>query len=131
MPVFDIFLIILMGAASLLCLALIFFLGKITNSITELQKNLTGLSVQITPIVNNVTDLTEKFNVVAEELKQPVNDVVGLIEQIKERVDIIFDAEEKIRHNLVAGVSGVYNGVRTFWETYKADGRTVVRKIRI
>jgi uncharacterized protein YoxC len=133
MPVSEIFSIILMGAASILCLALVFFLNKITKSITNIEESVSGLSMQFVPVINNITEMTEKLNVVTEELKQPVSEVIDIVDQIKERIDVIFDFEEKIRTNLGANLSGIFSGVKTFWETYKHNGngtphRTVIIK---
>jgi uncharacterized protein YoxC len=123
MPVSEIFSIILMGAAALLCIALVIYLYRITESIVKIQENVSGIATQFQPVINNITELTNKINDVTEELKQPVFEAVDVVDEIKERVDIIFDIEEKIRTVLGANIAGIYSGVRTFFDTYKKDGK--------
>jgi uncharacterized protein YoxC len=130
MPASEIFSIILMGAAALLCLALVFYLYRITNSITTIQENLSGLSSELHPIINNITELTNKINDVTEELKQPVYEAVDVVDEIKERVDVLFGLEEKIRNSLGVNLTGIYNGVKTFFEIYKTNGNGTHRRTR-
>jgi uncharacterized protein YoxC len=129
MPVSEIFSIILMGAASLLCLALVVYLYKITKSVTIIQENISGLLTEFHPVINNITEMTEKINAMTEELKQPVYEAVDVIDEIKERVDVIFNVEEKVRNAVGANLTGIYNGIRSFFETYKGNGR--VRRTRV
>jgi uncharacterized protein YoxC len=131
MPASEIFSIILMGSASLLCLALVFYLYKITNSVTELQENLSGIAKEINPVIRNITELTEKINTVTEELKQPVFEAVDVLDEVKERVDVLFGIEEKIRNSLGANLSGIYTGIRTFFDTYKHNGKTRRRRTTV
>jgi uncharacterized protein YoxC len=122
MPVSEIFSIILMGAASLLCIALVIYLYKITQSVTTIQENISGLLTEFYPVINNITELTNKINVVTEELKQPVHEAVDVIDELKERVDVVFGIEEKIRNAIGANLLGIYDGIRTFYATYKSRG---------
>ena len=131
MEINEIFSLILMGAASLLCIALIFYFNKITKSIAGIEENITGLSAQIQPVINNITEMSEKLNTLTEDLKEPVSDAVDIISKIKDRVDIIFDFEEKIRNNIASNLSGIASGVKTFWNTYKSNGKEHSRKTLI
>jgi uncharacterized protein YoxC len=125
----EIFSIILMGSASLLCLALIFYLNKITRSVTSIEQNVSDLSTQLQPVINSITEMTENLNDVTEDLKQPVSNIVKLVSDIKDRVDVVFEFEEKVRHSLSANIEGIFNGIKTFWHSYKGNGSVQKRKV--
>ncbi len=67
MPLADLFSLILMGAASILCIALVLFLMKITRSVEILTENITALRSEMTPVLKNVTEVTEKINAATDE----------------------------------------------------------------
>jgi uncharacterized protein YoxC len=126
MPTEEIFTIILLAAASLLCISLIFYFYRVTKSIAKLETHINDLSAQLKPLIASTTSLSEKLNTVAEEAKGQIDSVKGIISDVKDRVDTILALEEKVRRNIEEPVNGfikqfsaVINGVNTFWNAYK------------
>jgi uncharacterized protein YoxC len=126
MELVNIFYIILLASASGLCIALIIYLYRITRSISKIEIDIKDLTNQIKPLIASTTNLSEKLNFISDEAKQPIIIVKEVIEDIKDRIDVILDFEEKLRKGvegpltkLLNTLSGVSNGVNAFWDSYK------------
>jgi uncharacterized protein YoxC len=130
MDVLTVFEIILLAAASCLCVALIIYLRKIASSFDGLQQEIKHLSDRLKPLIVSTTELSEKLHKISDELKEPVEKVKDIVTNVKERVDQILLVEEKIRggfENSVSGMiknlSSVANGVSTFWKTFRKNNQ--------
>ena len=126
MEIVNIFYIILLASSSGLCIALIIYLYKITHSINKIEVDFKDLSQQIKPLIASITNLSEKFNFILDEAKQPIIIVKEVVEDIKDRIDIILEFEEKLRKGvegpltkLLNTLSGINNGVNAFGDNYK------------
>ena len=120
------FYILLLVSASGLCIALIFTMNRFTRSVREIEIDIKELSSQIRPLIASTTNLSEKLIYLSEEAKQPVAIAKDIIEDIKDRVEVILAFEEKIRTGVegpifkfLSSVSGINNGISAFWNTYK------------
>ena len=126
MELVNIFYIILLASASGLCIALIFYLYKITRSVNKIEVDIKDLTQQIKPLIASTTNLSEKLNFISDEAKQPIIIVKEVVEDIKDRIDIILEFEEKLRKGvegpltkLLNTLSGINNGVNAFGDNYK------------
>ena len=126
MEIANIFYILLLASSSGLCIALIFFLFKITNSIKNIETDVRDLTHQVKPLIASITILTEKLKYISDEAKQPLVMANEIVEDIKDRINVILEFEEKLRRGvegpltkLLNSVSGLSNGINTFWNTYK------------
>lgn len=125
MSVETVFYIILLLAASALCIALIVYLKSITNSIKAIQSDIKGLSDDLKPLITATTDLSEKLNDISDKASSQLDVSKEMIFNVRDRVDKILDLEEKVRKGveepamqLVKNLSAVVNGVNTFWSAY-------------
>ena len=126
MELVNIFYIILLASSSGLCIALIIYLYRITRSVSKIETDIKDLTEQIKPLIASTTNLSEKLNFISDEAKQPIIIVKELVEDIKDRINIILEFEEKLRKGvegpltkLLNSVSGISNGVNAFWDSYK------------
>ena len=62
MNVFTVLNVILLISASLLCLALIYYLYKITKSFEEIKNNVKELASDMKPLIASTTELSEKLS---------------------------------------------------------------------
>ena len=122
----NIFFIILLASSSGLCIALIFYLYKITRSVNKIEVDIKDLTQQIKPLIASTTNLSEKLNFISDEVKQPVIIVKEVVEDIKDRINVILEFEEKLIHGihgpltkLLNSISGISNGINAFWNNYK------------
>jgi len=126
MEIISVFEIILLLSASALCIALVVFVSRVTNSVKGIQESLLDISNQIKPLIISTTALSEKLNYISEEIKDQVYIGKNIVSEVKDRVDTILDLEEKIRggfetsiFEFIKGLSAISNGVNAFWNAYK------------
>jgi uncharacterized protein YoxC len=126
MELVNIFYIILLASSSGLCIALIIYFYRITISVKKIEIDIRDLTNQIKPLIASTTNLSEKLNFISDEAKQPIVLVREVVEDIKDRIDVILEFEEKLRKGvegplskLLNSLSGISNGVNAFWDTYK------------
>ena len=125
MELVNIFYIILLASAWGLCIALIISLYRITRSVGRIEIDIRDLTNQIKPLIASTTNLSEKLNFISDEAKQPIIIVKEVIEDIKDRIDVILDFEEKLRKGVegplskfLNTLSGISNGLKAFWNSY-------------
>ena len=125
MTVESVFYIILLLAATALCISLIIYLKSITNSIMGMQNDIKELTEELKPILAASAELSEKLNEISDKASSQLDVSKEIINDVKERVDKILDLEEKVRKGveeptmqLVKNISAVVNGVNTFWNAY-------------
>lgn len=126
MELVNIFYIILLASASGLCIALIISLYRITRSVGKIEIDIRDLTNQIKPLIASTINLSEKLNFISDEAKQPIIIVKEVVEDIKDRIDVILEFEEKLRKGvegpltkLLNSLSGISNGINAFWDNYK------------
>ena len=126
MDVITVFNILLLVCASVLCIALVIYIGRITKSIKEIEGDIKDIGLQIKPLIASTTNLSEKLNKLSEDAKQPISMVKDIAGDIKDRVDTVLAFEEKLREGieepaarLIRSLSAIANGVNAFWNAYK------------
>ena len=125
MQLVNIFYIILLASASGLCIALIIYLYRITRSVGKIEIDIRDITNQIKPLIASTTNLSEKLNFISDEAKQPIIIVKEVVEDIKDRIDIILEFEEKLRKGVegpltkfLNTLSGIRNGLKAFGNSY-------------
>ena len=126
MELVNIFYIILFASSSGLCIALIIYLYRITLSVNKIESDIKDFTHQIKPLIASTTNLSEKLNFISDEAKQPIIIVKEVVEDIKDRINVILEFEEKLRKGvegpltkLLNSVSGISNGIKAFGNSYK------------
>lgn len=125
MDTVSIFYIVLLASASILCLALIFYINKITTSIKFIEIEIKAISEQVKPLIETSAELSEKLNSLSDEAVSQVTIVKEIVGKVKDRVELILSLEEQLREGLekpltglLKNLSAVSNGVSTFWKTF-------------
>jgi len=125
MELVNIFYIILLASASGLCVALIISLYWITRSVGKIEIEIRDITDQIKPLIASTTNLSEKLNIISDEAKQPIIIVKEVVEDIKNRIDVILEFEEKLRKGVegpltkfLNTLSGIRNGLKAFGNSY-------------
>ena len=121
-----IFQIILLLAASALCVFLIIYFNRITKSITRIENNIQNFTTEIKPLIETTTALSNNINEITKGAKAQLDITKSIVTDVKDRVDTILNYEEKIREGiegpvfgLVKNLSAIANGIETFWRTFK------------
>ncbi len=122
MTTMDIFSLVLMGLASALCIALIFFIIKLSRTFQNVDTGLKEITSQFRPVAVALTDLSEKLSDIADEIEEPLNASVNIFLMLKQRIDLVLQVEEKIRDTVITEVSAVFNGIKSFADVYQGNG---------
>ena len=118
--------VILMIAASALCIYLIIYFNRITKSIKSIEHSFNNLASDIKPLIDSTTSLSDNLKEISEKAKDQVEMSKGVVSEVKERVELLLSYEEKIREGvegpvfgLIKNLSALANGVDKFWKTLK------------
>jgi uncharacterized protein YoxC len=121
MTLIDVLTAIVLILISALVISLIVYLGKITRSIQELQKDISKISDKLEPLLFSISELTEKFSDIGDVAKQQLETTKGMVFSVRDRVEKILEFEGKIRAGIEGPVMSVINqfkaisnGVNTF-----------------
>jgi archaellum component FlaC len=121
MTLIDVLTVVVLILVSALIVFLIVYLGKITRSIQDLQKDISDLSDRVEPLVSSLSDLTSKLSDLSDQAKRQLEATKGIVFSVRDRVEKILEFEEKIRDGINGPVSGflnqlraISNGVSTF-----------------
>ncbi|MBK7377805.1 MAG: DUF948 domain-containing protein [Ignavibacteriales bacterium] len=122
----SVFLIILLISASALCIALIVYIARITKSINKIEKKISDLTTDLNPLINSARDLSDKLATLTDEINSQIYISKEVVNNVKDSVDKIISFEENIRRGLeepvmglLKNLSAIFNGVNSFWSTYK------------
>jgi uncharacterized protein YoxC len=122
----DIFIMILLIAASAVCIALIFGLKKIIQSVSMLQKDVNELTSSLKPLINSTQQLTDNINQLTEETKAQLNVSKSIVNDIRERFDKYLEIEHRVRDGMenvvmpfVSSLNAIGKGFDAFWSRYK------------
>lgn len=122
----SVFLIILLISASALCIALIVYISRITKSINKIEKKISDLTTDLNPLINSARDLSDKLATLTDEINSQIYISKEVVNNVKDSVDKIISFEENIRRGLeepvmglLKNLSAIFNGVNSFWSTYK------------
>lgn len=126
MSVVDIFVLILLLTASVLCIALIIGLKRIIQSVSMLQRDVNELSTSLKPLIKSTQSLTEKIITVTEETKSQLNVSKSIVHDVRLRVDQLLEIEGKVKDGmentvmpLINNLSAIVKGFDAFWKKYK------------
>ena len=121
MTLIDVLTVVVLILVSALIVFLIVYLGKITRSIQDLQKDISDLSDRLEPLVSSLSDLTSKLSDLSDYAKRQLEATKGIVFSVRDRVEKILEFEEKIRDGINGPISGflnqlraISNGVSTF-----------------
>jgi uncharacterized protein YoxC len=121
MTLIDVLTVVVLVLFGALIVFLIVYLGKITRSIQNLQKDISELSDRLEPLIFSLADLTSKLSDLGDQAKRQLEATKGIVFSVKDRVEKILEFEEKIRAGIDGPISGflnqlkaISNGVSTF-----------------
>ena len=130
MNLIDILLALLLLAASALCIALIYYIWKISNSVKAVQKDLNELSSKIQPLINSTTELSNNLNEITDSARGHIDMSRSVVASIKDRVDTILKFEEKVRggiegpvSSLIKEITAISNGLTAFLSNIRNKNR--------
>ena len=126
MNLLDILLVILIISASALCIALIYYIWKISISIKAIQDDLSKLSADIEPLIDSTTQLANNLSNMSENARGQLDTSKNIVLSIKDRVDKILEFEEYVRKGIegpvrtfIREIMAINNGINTFLTKFR------------
>lgn len=126
MNLISVLYVILLVSASVLCIALIVFLSRISQTVKEIEIEIKDLTLEMKPLIASATNLSEKLNQLSDSADDQLSVTRNMISKVNGRVDTILDLEEKIRRgfegpvlDFIKGFSAIANGISAFWNAYR------------
>ena len=122
----ELLTVILLISASLLCIALIYFVIRIVKSVHSIQLDLESLSVKLNPLIQSMIIGSENINSITNEVESQLQISRSMLSSIREHVDNILNVENRIRSGIkndvmpiIKNVNAAGIGVASFWKSYK------------
>jgi uncharacterized protein YoxC len=122
----DILLIVLIITASALCIALIYYIWKISNSINTMQVDISELSHKLEPLIESTTELSNNIKEITKDARAHVSISKDVVTSVKDRVDTILEFEENVRKGIegpvmsfIREITALNNGLITFLGYFK------------
>ncbi|GMR25529.1 MAG: hypothetical protein BMS9Abin39_0834 [Ignavibacteria bacterium] len=126
MNLLDILLIILVISASALCIALLYYIWKISNAVKAIQNDISELSVNLQPLLNSTTQLSNSLNEITDNAREHLDISKNVVTSIKDRVDTILEFESKVRGgvegpvmSLIREITALNNGLSAFLNVFR------------
>ena len=122
----ELLTMILLISASILCIALIYFVFRIVKSVHSISLNIEALSIRINPLIESMLTTSEKLNHITSEVESQLQMTKSMLRSIREQVNKILNVETRIRDGIenavmpiIKNVNAVGIGVASFWKSYK------------
>ncbi|MCH7772782.1 MAG: hypothetical protein IH784_00020 [Bacteroidetes bacterium] len=122
----DILLLVLIIAATALCIALIYYIWKISNTVKAMQVDINELSKNLHPLLISTTELSNNIKEITGNAKAHVDISKNVVLSIKDRVDTILQFEEKVRRGIegpvmsfIQEITALNNGLNTFLSYFR------------
>ncbi len=125
MNLVDIFLIILIVCASLLCIFLILYLRKIVVKIEEMQRDIHTIVDDTRPVLTNLSETTGRVNKIVSDVEDYWKELDHSIQNLRNKVTDItsfkkFRDKDNPAKNLVKNLRALIKGISSFWQEYKS-----------
>jgi uncharacterized protein YoxC len=122
----DILLVVLIIAATALCIALIYYIWKISNTVKAMQVDINELSKNLHPLLISTTELSNNIKEITGNAKAHVDISKNVVLSVKDRVDTILQFEEKVRRGIegpvmsfIQEITALNNGLNTFLSYFR------------
>lgn len=119
---------ILLISAAMLCIALIFYVKRIVNSVEELNAVVKNLNSSLNPLIKSTAELANNLNEFSFEAKEQIKVTKKIIEDVKLRIEKIIEFEEKLRIGIedfmqpfLSNLYALKNGLSAFWKKIKEN----------
>lgn len=122
----EILTIVLLISASVLCIALIYFIYQIVKSVHSISLNIEEFSFKLDPLIRSTLELSEKLNHITYEVESQLQISKSIFSDIRVQADKILNIETKIRSGIEDAVIplgknlyAVGKGIDAFWRRFR------------
>lgn len=124
MTLIDVLLIILIVAASTLCVYSIVSIKKLLKEVEAVRLDIHHFINKANPVLDNLADVTQKANKIVTEAENYWDEIDNSIKRLKEKVTDLtslrmFSDAENPTSNLIRNIKALIKGASAFWHTFK------------
>lgn len=119
----DIFIVLLLGSASVLCLALVYYISRVTKAVESIQTDLERISSQVNPLLESLNSLSKSIKILSEDVRSQVSKVSWIIDEIKDKFEQVASIEHKVREftehpaqNVMSLVTFLREKITSLWK---------------
>ncbi|PIP76701.1 MAG: hypothetical protein COW85_12795 [Ignavibacteria bacterium CG22_combo_CG10-13_8_21_14_all_37_15] len=124
--IIQIFQVLLLASAAGLCIALVFYIKRITISFEKMQTDISRLADEIHPLLESFEALSHSITKVTSYAEEQMNSISWIVESVKSLVVSLLSVEKRIREgiegpvqNLTTNLNAVKKGIATFVQRLK------------
>lgn len=124
--IIQIFQVLLLASASVLCIALVFYIKRIIKSFEKMQADISRMADEINPMLESIESLTHSVNKITTHAEEQMKSISWIINTVKSQVVDLLEVEKKIRQgiegpvqSLITNLSAVKKGIATFVQRLK------------
>jgi uncharacterized protein YoxC len=124
--IIQIFQVLLLASASVLCIALVFYIKRITKSFEKMQADISRMADEIHPMFHSFETLTHSVNKITTYAEEQMHSISWMVESVKSRVVNLLEVEKKIREgiegpvqSLTTNLNAVKKGIAAFVQRLK------------
>ena len=124
MALVDIFLILLIVSASVLCIFIIIYLKKIVVQIELVRSDINEVVRNTLPLLEDLKQVTERTNKIVAEAENYWDEIDRSIKNLRERVTNLkplskFRETQSQATDLIKNFKAIARGIYAFWHEYK------------
>ena len=124
MTLIDILLVVLIIAAILLSIYLIFSLRKLNDTVELLKNDMHDLHEKTLPLIENLTEITDRATKITSEAENYWQDITSSVESVRNKITTFGRSHEGSTtgnpiEDFVRNLRAITKGVAAFWSNFK------------
>ncbi|MDP3149746.1 MAG: hypothetical protein Q8N83_11520 [Ignavibacteria bacterium] len=124
--IIQIFQVLLLASATVLCVALVYYIFRLTKSFEKMQTDISRIADEIHPLLESFDSLALSIKNITTHAEEQMASVSWVVNSIKSRVVDLLEVERKIREgieapllSLTTNLNAVKKGIATFVQRLK------------
>jgi len=124
--IIQIFQVLLLASATVLCVALVYYIFRLTKSFEKMQADISRIADEIHPLLESFDSLALSIKNITTHVEEQMASVAWIVDSVKSRVVDLLEVERKIREgieapiqSLTTNLNAVKKGIATFVQRLK------------
>ena len=124
--IIQIFQVLLLASATVLCVALVYYIFRLTKSFEKMQADISRIADEIHPLLESFDSLALTIKNITTHVEEQMASVAWIVDSVKSRVVDLLEVERKIREgievpiqSLTTNLNAVKKGIATFVQRLK------------
>lgn len=124
--IIQIFQVLLLASATVLCVSLVYYIFRLTKSFEKMQTDISRIADEIHPLLESFDSLALSIKNITTHAEEQMASISWVINSIKSRVVDLLEVERKIREgieapiqSLTTNLNAVKKGIATFVQRLK------------